>query len=784
MERRRLLAYVLVAVMIATAFAAAPAAVRAAPSAPQAPHPGATVFVSPELAPGCSSFEVGLGCGHVYFLAYDPSDNLASVTVRDQNYTRDGIPATAQTWNVSFTASAYNNSLDWGASYFLPLSLADGGAWNLSIHGTYGGWYNTSFTVSTYTASLETSQGAYLAQHSGTGLYYVDKTVNGAAMTGLTSVVLTAVYYTNSGTWNALPGSPMNLGNASWGNFSFVVPTDASTYGWIDLTLWANLSAGAYPNSEVGYLSVPLGTVSDPSVTLETCLTSGCVGSTFTAGTPVYVVTQTWIVSPGPDVPAPGLTATFEFDAGVTPASPPGGWPASVTTNATGGAAILFIASATTFPPGQTDSVTVTVTDPLNSAQTYGPSVTDFTVVTQAAGTASLQLRLDSAQYYGGDTAKASWALGAFNSSLTQGWTIDAWWAYEVDSSTLVSHGLIGSTSLTGSFSVAVPTGYSGELQVSIQAHNATGPLFASAYAAVTAPAILLNPSEASYLPGDTVTVSVTTVGQVFSNASLYASVVDSNGNVYLNGAVTGGQITIALPAVDTPSSVSIDVAAQDSRLGIVGSASITLDEVSGLAVVAGISTPSNYADGSYQPGQTIQIHYSFQAYGNAALAKSYEISVYPYSSFYTAAGAKVVQTTGTSGDISYTLPTGVPAGAQLFEVYVTGTACLSACYGVSLFSVNVQPNPSPLQYDLGAGSGLTVGWLVLFLIIVIVTIALVLMIRRRDRPKMMKPISPATSGGSTGGSGSGSEAGAAPASAWKEESGGTANPPLPNPPK
>lgn len=143
-----------------------------------------------------------------------------------------------------------------------------------------------------------------------------------------------------------------------------------------------------------------------------------------------------------------------------------------------------------------------------------------------------------------------------------------------------------------------------------------------------------------------------------------------------------------------------------------------------------------------------------------------------------------LVQTTSTSGDVSYTIPSGTPAGSQLFEVYVTGAACIRACYGLVLFAVNVQPNPSALQYNLGAGSGLTVGWLVLFLLLIIVAIVLVMMIRKRDRPKMMKPYTTASSGGPTpppaasGGTSS-------PPSTWQESgSKGAENPPLPNPPK
>lgn len=789
MDRRRAIAIALVAVLIATLFAVVPTPARAAPASPSsAPRPAATVYVAAVSAPGCGEFSPNLDCSHVYFSAYDPSDAQARVTITDQNYTRDSIPAVAASWNATFTTGPYNDSINWNGFYYLPLSLSLGGLWNISIHGSLGGWYNASFLVTTYYAYMETTHGAYLPRHTGTALYYVDQTVNDAPRAGISGITLTAEYYTNTATWMPLPGSPMSLGTSAWGNFSFVVPSDASTFGYIDFTLWVNISAGQYPNSVEGYGSAALGYVSSPQVTLETCLQTGCQGHIFTNGTPVYVATQTWIISPDGSFPAIGLTTTFEFDAGVTPVTPHGSWPSSVATNDTGGAAILFLATNDIFPATSTASVSVSVTDPLNAGQTYGPTVDDFVVQAIAAGTAAFHLSLDSAQYYGGDTATASWQLGAFDPTLSQGWTIDAWWAYEDASGVLSSSGTLNATTTTGHFNVAVPMGYAGEMSVEAIAHNATGSLVADAYAYVTAPSILLNPNEASYLPGDTVTVSVTTLGSVYSNATLFASVVDSAGNIYVNGPLTSHTITIPVPSVGTPSSVSISIAAQDSKLGIVGTAALSVSEATGLGVNAGVTTASNYADGSFQPGQVIQIHYAFQAYGDAALAKTYDVYVYPYSGFYTSHGSILVQTSSTSGDVSYTIPSGTPAGSQLFEVYVTGAACIRACYGYSLFAVNVQPSPSALQYNLGAGSGLTVGWLVLLVLLLVIAIVLVMMIRRRDRPKVMKPMTPSSPGGSSGGvSPPPAAAGETSSSSanWQESSSkGPENPPLPNPPK
>ncbi|HEY6238860.1 MAG TPA: hypothetical protein VIZ68_06735 [Thermoplasmata archaeon] len=773
MQHRIAFAIALVVVLVGSLFVALPSAARGASTlAPSgAPHPSATDDVFAGTTPGCGVWTVGFACGGIYFTAYDPSDTTAVVSLHDQNASRDGFGATVKSWNVSFVASPFNDSYSWNGYFELPLTLQFGGWWNITINGTVGGVFSSSFYVHSYSVGMVATQGAYLSRHAGTAFYFVNQTVNNAARASVDSLVLTGLYYTSSGTWVPYPGSPITLPNATWGSFGFTVPSDASTYGYIEFMLYANVSAGTYPNTEIGQLEIHLGFVGAPIVNLATCA-SGCLGSNFPDGTPVYVETQFWINAPGAFVPAAGLTVTFEFDAGVLPVTPLGGYPTTVTTNATGQASILFIATTSVFPVNQVDSVKVSASDPLNAGSTYGPTTVTFNVMPLSAGSVRLQLTLDSAQYFAGDTVTATWMFGGLNVSLVPGWMVDAWWAWASDANVLVANGTLGSTDLTGHFSFPAPVGYGGHLVVQISAHNATSSLGASRTATVSAPTILLNPSEAEYLPGDTVTVSVTTFGSVFANATLYESVVDSSGSVLENGVLSGHEVSFLVPAVGATSSITVSVAGQDSTLGLVGQASITVYEGSGLVVQAGVSTPSNYIDGSYQPGQTITVHFQFEAMGSAVLSKSYYVQIFPASGFFLAQQSKIVETAGTSGDLTLTIPSDSPSGSQAYEVVVTAGACSNACFGGTIFSVNVQSNPSALGYQLGAGSGLTVAWLILLILILLVAVVLVLMMRGRSRPVVMKPLTPVSM---TPGATSSSDPG---------PSGADDNPPLPKPSK
>src|SRR5580692_7685940 len=95
--------------------------------------------------------------------------------------------------------------------------------------------------------------------------------------------------------------------------------------------------------------------------------------------------------------------------------------------------------------------------------------------------------------------------------------------------------------------------------------------------------------------------------------------------------------------------------------------------------------------------------------------------------------------TTSTSGTLTFTLPNDLPNGYSSVLVFAYPTAMAatcsdpySQCSAASELTVNVQASPSALNYEVGAGSGLTVGWLILLVLILIVAIIGVVWIRRR----------------------------------------------------
>lgn len=768
-------------------FAAPPAA---ATTQPLTPHPSATVSISPtnQFGSHVYSFNVGYANGVVYFSAYDPSDTQATITITDTNATRDNVSNPAFSYVASFSGSSYNDSWTYGVSYLLPLNLTYGGNWTISIAGATGGMANTTFYVHTYRTGISTTHDAYLPGHAGTAVFSVSRDANSAPYTWSTVHVFSQ-YFTASGTWNPLPGTPKTFSAAAEGSFNFTVPLTASITGQIVFTIFANTSNG---NSEANGWAVDVGNMSAPQVSVGSC-PSGCPTMSFRNGSTVYVSVVEMIEGFSSSAPAAGIHLTLSFSSGSLPVTPPG-IPGNLSTNATGQASFVFLASTSIFSTTQTDEITVTASDPQNPSLPTASTHVLFVVSNLATVAPELQVTFASLQYYSGDNATINWQLGGVNATAGAGWTVNQWSVIDNVGNSLLAWGMINSTNAKGSVSFAIPANYGGSLDAYVTAYNASATItgFTSSAAQVTAPTILLNPSESYYLPGDTVTVSVTTEGSVFAATTLYESVVESSGYQLSAGVLTGNQIQVPIPTTGAPSSITVSVAAQSSSLGIVSTNSIVLDQGSGYVLYTGISTPSNYADGSYQPGQTIHISYSLNVVGTATLPKTFEIYVYPGSAAYFGSGYGTLsmQATSPSGSVAYTIPSSVPAGAQEFTVVVTSGICGLSCGAASQFSAFVEPNPPALDYELGAGSGVTVGWVVLLVLILLVFLAAAVWMRRaggRSGGKSGTAVKPFEHP-SSGASGKPSGDSASGSSAWKEETPASSDtesgsPPMPGSP-
>ncbi|MHB8352394.1 MAG: hypothetical protein ACYDFT_06900 [Thermoplasmata archaeon] len=687
-----------------------------------------------------TGFQPGLSGGSVYFYAYDPSDSRATVTITDQNSTRDGIPNPAARWTVQFNASStppYTNlSTTWGAHYQIPFALATGGTWNISINGTNGGSYSTWFTVQTYTVSVFSDRSVYLPGEPAIVTYQATADVNDTPLRAIHSVQATAAY-ANSRFQNVAIFTHLNLTIEVTGDLNLTMPVNASPGSPVVVTIYMNQTGNVTESSAI-YLYV--GILQAPLLALHSC-PDGCVTGTLVDNSVGILTVSAQMTSSGPRGPAVGATTHFVFSsAGHSLTSVPGSPPTSTTTNSSGETSVAFVANSTAFLPSKIDGVLVMVTDPWYLNATANATL-NFSVIAVTPGLAGITVLLDQGQYFSGDTVTATWTIGGTPTSTFQGYRATQWFAVDSGTGGLLALGPISSTSDSGSFHFGLPVSFTGGLDVFVSASNQTGAISSEAYASVAAPTLLITPSELEYAPGDTITFQVTTAGSAFQGATLWASVTWSpSGSPLWTGIVSGGSFSIAVPRGATPSSLTASVVAQSSARGIIATNQITVTEASGYSLTAGVATSSQYVDDSFQPGETIQLQYAVLSFGAPAPSRSYTVIVVP---IFSSPGGRLHETTSSSGTISYAIPSNAPAGIQIFEVYVDFGQCSTpgGCIVSTALSILVNPTPSILGYELGAGSGVTVGWTLLLVLIVVVAIVLVLMIRRRSsRPLLMSP--------------------------------------------
>jgi hypothetical protein len=721
--------------------------------------------------------------GRVYFSINDPSDDSrVTVHVFDSNASRDALTNPVATWVVNVSSGTYL-SVTYGLEYTLPTTLVYGGNWNVTASGALGGNASTGFTVQTYGLVLN-STPTVLAGYGGSVSFLVAAVPTGGPYLLTSSVKLTAVY--DDGATNAyesLPLTPSAFGpGVSQGSASFVLPTNASNAGEILFSAWANVSSNG------NFSAVSSGSTNIANFAYTNVATDcSCLGQTVLPNTTVTVVATAWMLSQAGFQYAPGVAVSFSFMTGPTVVpntAIPGSPPTTVTTGTNGVASILFVASPAVFStsaPSQINISAIAVPSINGSAPSYYNTTVSFNVAANGTSGATIVASFNHPSYTGGEAGSISWQVLTIGGGASSGWSGFEYALVTAPPSTTVvttvSMGLLSGAS--GTINFTAPGNYSGELELEFVAHNLTLGAVNYFYTVVNPAEIYLSASEAVYNPGDTVRFTVQTQGSAFAGATLYETASVSTGAVLSSGLVTGGAFSITIPSGVAPPAVMVRVTAQSPTLGAFASSSYTIYEAAGMTLSVGVSTISNYADGSFQPGQTLTITWTKSTYGPGQAASAYWAELWNTNGWFGAAAPlSEVLTTATSGSFQYTVPSGSAAGTQtLYVVLASESSCNNYCFGVGQVSYGINPSPSTLNLELGAGSGITVGWLILLIVIVVVAVLLLLGMRRSRTPKYPASTYSAT----TGPMSPPAPAPSAPApQEWKESSASADPPPHP----
>ncbi|MGD0256497.1 MAG: hypothetical protein ABSB90_01260 [Thermoplasmata archaeon] len=755
------------------------------------------------------------GSNVLYFAVYDPTaDSKVTFTITDPNASRDGVgnPAFQTTVPINNTTGLYY-STETGVSFTFPADLKIGGGWNVSVSGALGGNASYPIFVGTYYEDIYGSPypgGVVLPGESVTTAYGAYSEVNGAPVSTITNVSYYGTYVNSTGTTLNLFSSPANgivtQPASGLGSYTWKVPANASYDTTIDLSVWVSIYVGGHQAENESYgVEYWIGAVYLDSFRMASNSGNVCPSyydSYYDSGSLVQVCAIVGAFG-GEDqfTPVAGLSVAVNFWNGNSVVTPTGFTSPNLVSNASGEIAFSFEANDSQFSSYYQapfyNTVNLTVTNP-GAAKIAPPDSelwdNESFYVYPSGASVGVTVALNQLSYFPGQTITATWTIDSTNSAATGPVTATQWYL-ESYTSGYLGQGAISSTSNTGTLTVTLPSGFTGEFYLEVAAANATNSFYGEVLGYVTSPVLSLNPSSTTFTPGSTVTIQA----QAWGDGSLSSPVITyqvyaefgndwttyGEGGIVSSGTVTNGSsISIVVPSAGAPSQYWVYAYLSSASSGTVATNYIVLNQSWGYNVFIGVSTLSSYSDGSYQPGQTVTVAYSISPYGNAPLPVVYTFMVGLVGTQISG----VMSTTSTSGTFQLTIPSGWQTGVAILQMklvgtYLYGNSCYGgACEGMSAITINA--HPSALSMEIGAGSGLTVGWLILLILILVVLIVLVLLIRRKSKlppssggsPPVTTPMNPPAPAPSGPG-----------AAAWQEPTSpppaSDGQPPMPSPP-
>lgn len=767
--------------------------VTAAPVVPETVHPAAGI--TPTILNGydgtTSDFYPGvIGFGSFDFIVTDTLDHDVNVTITDPNAARDGVASPAWHYEaVLNTTTSTFDSYTKGVSYTFPASVPYGGKWLVNFSAPNAGHVDENITLFLYTTSLSTSvgSGATLPGELVSVFWSLYLYANEVGLyTRATNVWIVGHYEGNGTTQPLFRTGPVALtpASAGQGGWTGMVPLNTTPDSQLHFEVYAitNVS-GIVAENESANITINVGAL----VIDDWGITNPPPVCAF--GNTVYFATGSLIASCvlaganylGAFTPISGLPVSINYWNGTAHVTPAGA-PTALTTNASGEAAFTFLASVPPFIQENQyptyNALNFTVKVPGASTLYHWTVWLNETWYLYGESSASgvVEVALDHTQYYAGDTATVTWSISSTNLTKTGPITASRWIVVGTNG-VVFNGGNLSRTAQSGTFTFPITSAMVSKIiYVEVFATNATEPFVGYATAFVLGPSLLLTASSAYYTAGSTVSVLAVLNGGG-AGATIQYEVLGvweyTEGTLSSGTVANDSNIPVVVPSATPP--LELEVEAWASVGGqVIANKVVELELAQGYTIQLGVTTASSYSDGSYQPGQTVTLSYAVVATPGTALPQvvSFELFAVGY------AFAHLIENVGLSGTIPFTIPSNAVQGTLLVELAAEGALdagpCLptGSCVGIAAIPIN--PHPSFLSMELGAGSGLTVGWLILLVLIFVVAIVLYLALRRRGRvgPAMttasgMNPPAPPPS--------------TPPASEWKEPP--TQAPPSEGPP-
>jgi len=569
------------------------------------------------------------------------------------------------------------------------------------------------FSIRTWTMSLETDRGVYLPGDRGRVLWSVNLIKDGT----LAPAGDGQLWVNDWPNGNALISPNPVMFTGSKGEQPFTLLGTIPTNRQIRAQAWFNTTRSNADRFVFVVASAPIDGLR---------MITNVAAATYEPGGIVTVDVSAKVTDFPPNPLSPGA-AGVEVDIAVTDQSTgrviPGYGASNLLTDSNGNLRHVFQLNSS-IPDGT--SFLVRADGVANNAVTA--FATDTFVVNSRAGMTIAQ-SFDKTQYLSGDTVRMTVDVGGSAGPFT--------YIYEARDMSPGGGLLDRQTSTLNGYVYVIPTTFDGPISFSALVDDGQGNRrFASRTFTVVIGILVVNLDRSEYNGGETVTASYSLKRNtgVFANPTYYYEIFDTSFILVKSGITTGANVQYIVPGVPS-NSYTFQITATEAGRSLSGSATAS--------IVSGVQLSLDFDRASYNPGETMRITYNLVARGRTALPASFLFFV-----GMPGAPAKTVQTTQSSGVISYTVPVGMNTGAQFVTVqeFTTGAYAVE---GVTIGSTN------PLWSDVGGIPAIVV---VIGLFLALLFILMLLMWRRtmggliprapgERPPHMEKPAPPATAG-------------------------------------
>jgi hypothetical protein len=281
-----------------------------------------------------------------------------------------------------------------------------------------------------------------------------------------------------------------------------------------------------------------------------------------------------------------------------------------------------------------------------------------------------------------------------------------------------------------------IPNDYKGDITIEVEVsdssfeHQGFGSKTITVYYGV----LLVNSNYQEYRGGEDVTVSYSLLTNRMTSPEYFYEITDSSSDLVATGerkpgTTQGGSFTYKIPSNPSLSYRFVVYAEQDDMQVSTG---LVVQRLNEMMVKIQITSPSKYVTGTYAPGETLTIHYEIIVKGAVKMPSAFNI-VYGFS-YYGTLKSTETETTKTSGDVTYTIPSEVTNGNQPFVLSVTTLP--SGLQSSAVDIVKVDANPSFFQQNVGGMSMMDLLLFVLLIIFFIITLVLFSFARKGRKPK------------------------------------------------